>query len=173
MDEEHEDDEWLELEKVDQPKKLEEQEEDPKPFYMNSIKDDFQDFTVKEIIDENFEPKTFGVKPHDLPGALTPICPNLTLQQIETINERDSPYFFKIKNICSVKYDNKKRITGGFIQSETIPQNFVTVQSLIEGSESSQMHESSIQFLILAILDFIEAHDVRHLDPAAIYFDQS
>jgi hypothetical protein len=73
----------------------------------------------------------------DHPGALTPICPNLTLQQIETINERDSPYFFKIKNIYSVKYDNKKRITGGFIQSETIPESFKTVQSLIEDSETS------------------------------------
>ena len=76
-----------------------------------------EDFSVNQIVDENFEPDTFGVKPFDLPGTLTPIFPNLTLQEIDYLNKKDSDFYFKIKNICNVKFDYQKRITEGFIQS--------------------------------------------------------
>lgn len=49
-----EDDEWLEVEKYEEPK-IEVEQKD---------KDSFQEFSVNEIIDENFEPKTFSVKPY-------------------------------------------------------------------------------------------------------------
>lgn len=35
------------------------------------------------------------------------------------------------------------------------------------------MPEDKIKFLALSIVDFIEYYDIRHLDPNALYFDQS
>jgi hypothetical protein len=59
----------------EQPEQIPESK--PNHFYISNESQD--DFTVKEIVDENFEPLTFGVKPFGLPGSLTPLFPNLTL----------------------------------------------------------------------------------------------
>ena len=93
-----EDDEWVELEKFDEPKKEFE-----------------EDYSVNQIVDNNFVPLTFKIKPDLLPGILAPIIPNMTLQEIESLNEKESAHLFKIKNLCCVTIDDNYKITSGFI----------------------------------------------------------